>query len=131
MNPIIRGAILVLPAADLKEFLNWWIEISGFKETFRDYTAELCGNQPRGSHSAVSYALGNLRTLFQVLVDRFGHLKHVQFLTAKDRLQLIVGQDFSFVLWILKFMLLNVRPNLFCDFSSRQWFCANDFGQVL
>ena len=48
-----------------------------------------------------------------MLVDRLGHLKHVQFLTAKDRLQLIVGQDFSFVLWILKFVFLNVRPNLF------------------
>jgi hypothetical protein len=75
--------------------------------------------------------LVTLQPLFQVLVDRLGHLKHVQFLTAKDRLQLIVGQDFSFVLWILKFVLLNVRPNLFCDFSSRQWFCANNFGQVL
>jgi hypothetical protein len=75
--------------------------------------------------------LMTLQPLFQVLVDRLGHLKHVQFLTAKDRLQLIVGQDFSFVLWILKFVLLNVRPNLFCDFSSRQWFCANNFGQVL
>jgi hypothetical protein len=59
-----------------------------------------------------------LQPLFQVLVDRFSHLKHVQFLTAKDRLQLIVGQDFSFVLWILKFVLLNVRPNLFCDFQQ-------------
>ena len=66
-----------------------------------------------------------------MLVDRLGHLKHVQFLTAKDRLQLIVGQDFSFVLWILKFVLLNVGPNLFCDFTSRQWFCADNFGQVL
>jgi len=75
--------------------------------------------------------LVTLQPLLQVLVDRLGHLKHVQFLTAKDRLQLIVGQDFSFVLWILKFVLLNVRPNLFCDFSSRQWFCANNFGQVL
>lgn len=73
--------------------------------------------------------LATLQSLFQVLVDRLGHLKHVQFLTAKDRLQLIVGQDFSFVLWILKFVLLNVRPNPFCDFSSRQWFCANNFAR--
>ena len=75
--------------------------------------------------------LVTLQPLFQVLVDRLGHLKHVQFLTAKDRLQLIVGQDFSFVLWILKIVLLNVRPNLFCDFTARQWFCADNFGQVL
>jgi hypothetical protein len=42
-----------------------------------------------------------------------------------------IGQDFSFVLWILKIVLLNVRPNLFCDFTSRQWFCTDNFGQVL
>jgi hypothetical protein len=35
--------------------------------------------------------LVTLQPLFQVLVDRLGHLKHVQFLTAKDRLQPIVG----------------------------------------
>ena len=72
-----------------------------------------------------------LQPLFQVLVDRLGHLKHVQFLTAEDRLQLVVGQDFPFVLWILKVVLLDVRPNLFCDFTSRQWFCADNLGQVL
>ena len=66
-----------------------------------------------------------------MLVDRLGHLKHVQFLTAKDRLQLIVGQDFSFVLRILKFVLLNVRSNLLCYFAPRQWFCTDNFGQVL
>jgi hypothetical protein len=64
-----------------------------------------------------------------VFVDRLGHLEHVQFITAKDRLQLIVGQDFSFVLWILKFVLLDVRPNLLCYFTPRQWFCADNFGQ--
>jgi hypothetical protein len=68
MNPIIRGAILVLPAADLKEFLNWWIEISGFKETFRDYTAELCGNQPRRSHSAAATHLGLSGLYFKCLL---------------------------------------------------------------
>jgi len=48
-----------------------------------------------------------------VLVHRLRHLKHVHFLTAKDRLQLIVCQNFSFILWILKIVLLNVCPNLF------------------
>jgi len=72
-----------------------------------------------------------MQPLFQVLVHRLRHLKHVQFLTAKDRLQLIVGQNFSFVLRILKMVFFNVRPNLFCDLSSRQWFCADNFGQVL
>jgi uncharacterized glyoxalase superfamily protein PhnB len=38
MEPIIKGAIPVLPAADPTESLNWWTEICGFKETFRDTT---------------------------------------------------------------------------------------------
>ena len=53
------------------------------------------------------------------------------FLLPKIGCKLIVGQDFPFVRWILKFVLLNVRPNLFCDFTSRQRFCADNFGQVL
>jgi hypothetical protein len=38
MDPIIRGAIPVLPAAETTESLRWWTEICGFKETFRDAT---------------------------------------------------------------------------------------------
>ena len=38
MDPIIKGAIPVLPAADTAQSLNWWTEICGFKETFRDAT---------------------------------------------------------------------------------------------
>jgi len=38
MDPIITGAIPVLPAADTTESLNWRTEICGFKETFRDAT---------------------------------------------------------------------------------------------
>lgn len=38
MDPIIKGAIPVLPAADAAESLRWWTEICGFKETFRDAT---------------------------------------------------------------------------------------------
>jgi uncharacterized glyoxalase superfamily protein PhnB len=38
MEPIIKGAIPVLPAADTAESLNWWTEVCGFKETFRDST---------------------------------------------------------------------------------------------
>src|SRR6202166_2684247 len=38
MDPIIKGAIPVLPAADTAESLNWWTKICGFKETFRDTT---------------------------------------------------------------------------------------------
>jgi hypothetical protein len=80
-------------------------------------------------HSSESQEI--LGQLFQVLVHRLGHLKHVQFLAAEDRLQLVVGQDFPFVLWVLKIVLLDVRPNLFCDFTSRQRFCADNLGQVL
>jgi uncharacterized glyoxalase superfamily protein PhnB len=38
MEPIIRSAIPVLPAANTTESLSWWIDICGFKETFRDTT---------------------------------------------------------------------------------------------
>jgi len=38
MDPIIKDAIPVLPAADTTESLNWWTEICGFKETVRDAT---------------------------------------------------------------------------------------------
>jgi len=38
MEPTIKGAIPILPAADTAESLNWWTEICGFKETFRDNT---------------------------------------------------------------------------------------------
>src|SRR5882762_259600 len=38
MEPIIKGAIPVLPAADTTKSLNWWTEICGFTETFRDAT---------------------------------------------------------------------------------------------
>ena len=38
MDPVIRGAIPVLPAADTTESLNWWTEVCGFKEAFRDAT---------------------------------------------------------------------------------------------
>jgi len=38
MDPMIKSAIPVVPAADTKESLNWWTEVLGFKETFRDAT---------------------------------------------------------------------------------------------
>ena len=38
MEPIIKGAIPILPAADTTESLSWWTDICGFKETFRDAT---------------------------------------------------------------------------------------------
>ena len=68
--------------------------------------------------------------LFQMLVDRLSHLKHVQFLAAKDRLQFVVGDDFTFVLRILQFVLLDVCPNLFRDLTARKRFCPDNFGQL-
>jgi uncharacterized glyoxalase superfamily protein PhnB len=38
MEPTIKGAIPVLPAADTAASLKWWAEICGFTETFRDNT---------------------------------------------------------------------------------------------
>jgi uncharacterized glyoxalase superfamily protein PhnB len=38
MEPTIKGAIPVLPAADAATSLKWWTDICGFTETFRDNT---------------------------------------------------------------------------------------------
>src|SRR5213076_1226063 len=38
MEPVIKSAIPVLPAANTMESLNWWTEVCGFQETFRDAT---------------------------------------------------------------------------------------------
>ena len=38
MEPTMKGAIPVLPAADVTESLNWWTEVCGFQEIFRDST---------------------------------------------------------------------------------------------
>jgi len=39
MEPVLKGAIPVLPAADTAESLKWWTEVCGFEEIFRDATA--------------------------------------------------------------------------------------------
>ena len=38
MEPTLKSAVPVLPAADTTESLKWWIEVCGFTETFRDGT---------------------------------------------------------------------------------------------
>ena len=38
MEPTVKKAIPVLPAAATAESLKWWTEVCGFKETFRDAT---------------------------------------------------------------------------------------------
>ena len=48
MEPIIQGAIPVLPAADTTESLRWWTQICGFTETFRDGTPPTYAGINRG-----------------------------------------------------------------------------------
>src|SRR5260370_28393286 len=48
MEPVIKGAIPVLPAADAAESLKWWTEVCGFKETFRDATPPTYAGINRG-----------------------------------------------------------------------------------
>src|ERR1700680_2832322 len=48
MEPIIKVAIPVLPAADTAESLKWWTEICGFKEIFRDNTPPTYAGINRG-----------------------------------------------------------------------------------
>jgi len=38
MEPMLKHAIPVLPAADTAESLHWWTTVCGFEETFRDNT---------------------------------------------------------------------------------------------
>jgi len=38
MEAIFTRAVPVLPAADVSASLQWWIEVCGFKEVFRDAT---------------------------------------------------------------------------------------------
>ena len=53
-----------------------------------------------------------------MLIDCLGHLKHIQFFPAENRLQLVVGEDFTLVLRILEFVLLDMRPDLFGHLRS-------------
>ena len=48
MEPVVKGAIPVLPAADTTESLQWWTAICGFKETFRDNTPPNYAGLSRG-----------------------------------------------------------------------------------
>jgi uncharacterized glyoxalase superfamily protein PhnB len=51
MEPKIKGAIPVLPAADAVESLKWWTEVCGFRETFRDATPPIYAGINRGEAS--------------------------------------------------------------------------------
>ncbi len=62
--------------------------------------------------------------------DKFGHLEHRHLLlAAKDSFQLFVCIDHAFVKCILQIQFLDVFPNLFRHFRTRQWIGADDCGQ--
>jgi uncharacterized glyoxalase superfamily protein PhnB len=48
MDPVFKHAIPVLPAADATESLNWWTEVCGFEEIFRDATPPSYAGIKRG-----------------------------------------------------------------------------------
>src|SRR5262244_2406698 len=48
MDPIIKAAIPVLPAADTTESLKWWTGVCGFQEVFRDATPPTYAGIRRG-----------------------------------------------------------------------------------
>ena len=48
-----------------------------------------------------------------MLVDRLGHLKHIQLLAAKNRLQLVIGVDFALILRILDLCFLMCAQTFF------------------
>ena len=49
MEAIITAAIPILPATDTAKSLEWWIQMCGFKETFRDNTPPNYAGISRGN----------------------------------------------------------------------------------
>jgi hypothetical protein len=45
---VIKGAIPVLPSADVEASLQWWTKVCGFTETFRDATPPSYAGISRG-----------------------------------------------------------------------------------
>jgi uncharacterized glyoxalase superfamily protein PhnB len=69
MEPIIKSAIPVLPAADTMESLNWWTKICGFEETFRDATPpSYAGIRRDDAHLHISTIAG--KKLARVIGDQ-------------------------------------------------------------
>jgi uncharacterized glyoxalase superfamily protein PhnB len=48
MDPLVKHAVPVLPAADTVKSLAWWTEVCGFEETFRDATPPRYAGIKRG-----------------------------------------------------------------------------------
>lgn len=58
--------------------------------------------------------------LFQMRGDEFRHLEHSHLVLSEDGAKLIVSEDISLVLRVLKIVLLDVFPKLLNDFRSRE-----------
>ena len=70
----------------------------------------------RAEHECVAYLI-----LLQVIRDELGHLEHRHLaLAAEDGAELFVRVDQAPVDGILKFVLLDVVPDLLGDFGARQ-----------
>ncbi len=72
-----------------------------------------------------------VRRLFEMFADRPGHLKHIQLFGAENRLQLVVGEDFTFVLRVLQFVFPDMGPDLFRDLGTGKRVAADDLRQLL
>ena len=68
--------------------------------------------------------------LFQMIGDELGHFKHGHLcFAAENSFQLVIGIDHAAVGRILQVELLDVIPDFFGHFGTRQWCCANHCGQ--
>jgi len=55
-----------------------------------------------------------------MLANQFGHFKHANlFLSTKDRFKSVISVDVASVLFVLKIVLLDVRPHFFFATSVR------------
>ena len=68
--------------------------------------------------------------LFQMVRQMLVHLEHAAAVLAEDLLQLVVRQDFSFVLRILQVVLANMIPDLRNHLAARQRIVARDRRQL-
>ena len=72
-----------------------------------------------------------LKALLQVVRQVLVHFEHADpVLAPENLLQLVVGQDFPFVLRILQVVLTDMVPNLRNDLAARQRIAASDCGEI-
>ena len=67
-----------------------------------------------------------------MIEDEFGHLEHADAVfTAEDLPQLFVGLNEGFVFWVLKIVIVDVIPELLCDFCVGERLVVDDFVKLL